>query len=166
MMTFINQEKRIKKTKLYIIIGIVAVSFLVAAVIIRHRAGSQISHFNIPTGQYPTVPPSAPAYTVVVHSLGYSGVTGTATFEDVSGALAIRLHIDGLEEDSLAAIELHYGACATSGPLAYVLVTPDAEESETDLSINLKQFNAQKPMAVILYRSTQDRTAIACGDLP
>jgi hypothetical protein len=46
------------------------------------------------------------------------------------------------------------------------LVSPDAGESETDLSINLKQFNTQKPMAVILYQSTQDRTAIACGDIP
>ncbi len=165
-MTFINQEKRIKKTKLYIIIGIVAVSFLVAAVMLRHRAESQISHFNIPTGQYPTIPPSAPSYTVAVHSLGHSGVTGTATFEDVSGALAIRLHIDGLPEESIVPVELRYGACAAFGSLAYGLISPDDEESETDLSITLKQFNAQKPMAIILYRSTQDRTAIACEDIP
>jgi hypothetical protein len=122
---------------------------------------------NIPLpGQYPTIPPSAPAYTAVIQSVGASGVTGRATFEDVSGALAILLHIDGEEEDSIEPIEIHYGACSAPGPLAYLLVTPDAQESETDLSINLKQFNTQKPMAVVLYRSNQDRTVIACGDIP
>ena len=155
-----------KKTILYFIIGIVAVSILVAAVLIRRQAASQISHISIPTGQFPTILPSAPAYTVAVHSIGRSGVTGTATFEDVAGAVAILLHFDGLPDESIPPVELRYGACAALGPLAYALVAPDDGGSETDLSINLKQFNTQKPMAVILYRSTQDRTAIACGDLP
>jgi len=43
---------------------------------------------------------------------------------------------------------------------------PDAGASETDLTINLKQFNAQGPMAVVLYKSPQDHTVIACGDIP
>jgi hypothetical protein len=37
---------------------------------------------------------------------------------------------------------------------------------DSHLSINLKQFNTQKPMAVFLYQSLQDHTAIACGDIP
>jgi hypothetical protein len=165
-MAFIEQVKRIKKSTLYIILGIVIVAFLVAVAWIRHLAANQVTDINIPAGNYPTMPPSAPAYTVAIHSIGSSGITGRVTFKDISGAVAVLLHIDGMEEDSLAPIELHFGSCASPGNLAYALVTPDAEESETDLSIDLKEFNAQKPMAVILYQSTHDHTAIACGDLP
>jgi hypothetical protein len=93
-------------------------------------------------------------------------VTGTITFEDVAGAVAILLHLDGLEEEALVPVELLYGTCENPGTLAYSLASPDAGESETDLSINLSQFNTQKPMAVIIYQSTEDHTAIACGDIP
>jgi hypothetical protein len=165
-MALIEQVKRIKKTTLYIIIGIVIVAFVIAAAWIRHQAANQVTDINIPSGNYPTMPPSAPAYTTAIHSIGSSGISGRATFKDISGAVAVLLHIDGMDEDSLSPIELHFGTCAVPGALAYGLVTPDAEESETDLSIDLKQFNAQKPMAVLLYQSTHDHTAIACGDLP
>lgn len=165
-MSLIEQLKRVKKRTLYIILGIVIVSFLIAAAWIRHQAANRVTNLNIPAGNYPTIPPSAPAYTAAIYSVGSSGISGRATFKDISGAVAVLLHIDGMEEDSLAPIELHFGTCAAPRALAYGLVTPDAEESETDLSIDLKQFNAQKPMAVILYQSTHDHTAIACGDLP
>ena len=154
------------KTRLYVILGIVVVIIVVAAVVLRRPAQTQITHINIPLTEYPTVPPSAPSYTVPVHSIGSSGIAGTATFEDVSGAVAILLHIDGLEEESLAPSEIHFGACVAPGLLAYALGPPDAGESETDLAISLKEFNAKKPMAVLLYRSPQDRTVIACGDIP
>jgi hypothetical protein len=29
----------------------------------------------------------------------------------------------------------------------------------------LKEFNTKKPMAILLYRSPQDQTIIACGDI-
>ena len=141
-------------------------SSLVVVALVRHQAAYRVTNINIPAGIYPTMPPSAPAYIAAIHSVGSSGITGGATFKDISGTVAVLLHIDGMDEDSLAPIELHYGSCASPGSLAYTLVTPDAEESETDLSIDLKQFNTQKPMAVILYQSTNDHTAIACGDLP
>jgi len=155
-----------RKPLMFLIMGILIVLSFITAVIIRRQAANQVSNFNFPSGYYPTLPPSAPAYTVTVHSLGTSGITGTATFKDISGTVAILLHIDGLEEDAIAPIELHFGTCASPGSLAYVLVTPDALESETDLTINLEQFNTQKPMAVIIYESDQDRTPVACGDLP
>jgi hypothetical protein len=154
-----------KKRNLCFLLGIVIVILIIAVIMIRNLESSPI-HLNLPTDRYPTLPPSAPAYTIAIHSIDPSGISGTATFEDVSGAVAILLHIDGLEEESISPVEIHYGACAAPGPLAYALISPDAGESETDLSINLKQFNTQKPLAVILYRSTQDRSAIACGDIP
>lgn len=175
MMKSIIQGKQTKK--IYLIFGILSVCSLVACEKMPFRATSptsptistptnQVLHINIPTVQYPTIPPSAPTYTVPIYSIGLSGVTGTVTFEDISGAVAILLHIDGLPEESITPVEIRYGTCASLGPLAYPLVSPDAEESETDLSINLNQFNAQKPMAVILYWSTQEPAAIACGDIP
>jgi hypothetical protein len=127
---------------------------------------------NLPTIQYPTIPASAPEFTVTINSLEASGVTGTATFKDIAGTVAILLKVEGLStaeeeesEESLVPAELHFGTCAVPGELAYPMSAPDAGQSETDLSINLEQFNAQKPMAVILYRSPQDHTAIACGDV-
>jgi hypothetical protein len=156
----------VKKTNLFILIGLVAVVVLVAVVIIRRQPANQAHDFNIPSGQVPTIPPSAPSYIVAIHSIDASEISGTATFKDIAGTLAILVHIDGLEEDAIAPIELHHGTCASPGSLAYVLVTPDALEAETDLTINLKQFNTQKPMAVIVYESEQDRTIVACGDLP
>ena len=165
-MAFLKQGKPAKKTKLFIVIGLVAVALLVAVVILRRQAANQVHDFNIPSGQVPTIPPSAPSYIVAIHSIGASGISGTATFKDIAGTLAILVHIDGLEEDAIAPIELHHGTCASPGSLAYVLVTPDALEAETDLTINLEQFNTQKPMAVLIYESPQDRTVVACGDLP
>jgi hypothetical protein len=108
---------------------------------------------------------------VLIHSIGPSGITGTATFKDIAGVVAILLHIDGMpeeeeSEESIVPAELRYGTCTALGPLAYPMSAPDAGESETDLSINLKEFNTQKPMAVVLYRSAQDHTVIACGDIP
>ena len=164
----------------YLILGIAIVCFLVGGLTIWFQIPSHVSlistssystpQINLPTVHYPTVPPSAPAFTVPIHSVGPSGVTGTVTFKDISGTVAILLHIDGPpeeeSEESIVPVELRYGTCTALGPLAYPMVAPDAGESETDLSINLKQFNTQKPMAVILYRSAQDHTAIACGDLP
>jgi hypothetical protein len=161
-----KQGQRISKTQLYILLGIVIGAILVVAVSIHPQESSPATPMSVSTGIYLTLTPSAPAYTVAIHSIGLSGITGTATFKDIAGAVAILLHIDGMDEDSLAPIELHYGTCAAPGSLAHVLVTPDALESETDLTIDLKQFNAQKPMTVILYKSAQDRTAVACGDLP
>ena len=173
-----NQGKQPSKRKL--ILGIVAVCFLVGVLTIWFQATSQLaplstsSHappqINLPTVQYPTMPPSAPAFTVPIHSVSPSRVTGTVTFKDVGGTVAILLHIDGPpedeEEESIVPAEVRYGACAAPGALAYPLSAPDAGESETDLTINLQQFNTQRPMAVILYRSDQDHTAIACGDIP
>jgi hypothetical protein len=79
------------------------------------------------------------------------------------------LHIDGPpeeeSEESIMPVELRYGSCTVPGALAYPMSAPDAGESETDLSINLKEFNTKKPMAILLYRSPQDQTIIACGDI-
>ena len=160
-------------------LGIATVCLLIGGLTIWFQRTSHIAptsasystlQINVPTTQYPTIPPSAPAFTVPIHSIGSSGVTGTATFKDIAGVVAILLHIDGPPEDeeneSITPVELRYGTCAALGPLAYPMSAPDAGESETDLSMNLKQFNTQRPMAVVLYRSTQDHTAIACGDVP
>ena len=177
-MTAKSQGKLTSKKMLYLILGIVTVCLLVGGVIKGlqttsdpSRLNSQypVSRINVPTIQYATVPPSAPAFTILLHSLGTSGITGRVTFQDVSGTVAVMLHIDGLpeeEEENIMPAELRYGTCASLGPLAYPMAAPDAGESETDLSINLKQFNMQKPMAAILYQSTEDHTAIACGDIP
>jgi hypothetical protein len=169
-----NQKKR------YLILGIAMVCLLIGGLTIwvqrnSHESPTGVSPFptpqiNLPTVQYPTIPPSAPEFTVVIHSLDSSGITGTATFKDIAGAVAILLRFDGLpaeeeSEESIMPAELHYGTCTAPGSLAYPMSPPDAGESETDLSINLKEFNTQKPMAVILYKSAQDHTAIACGDI-
>jgi len=127
---------------------------------------------NLPTIEYPTIPASAPEFMVTINSLESSGITGTAMFTDIAGTVAILLQVEGLStaeeeesEETIVPAELHFGTCAAPGELAYPMTAPDAGQSETDLSINLEQFNAQKPMAVILYRSPQDHTAIACGDV-
>ena len=175
-MTSQIEDTRIRKKKLFIILGIAFLFILVVALTILHRSTNEPSpsstptyavvHINIPSVQYPTIPPSAPAFSVTIRSLGLSGITGTATFEDVSGAAAALLTVDGMPDESLAPAELRYGACSAPGPIAYPLTASDDGGSETDLSINLKQFNTQKPMAVIVYASSQDHTAVACGDIP
>jgi|GEM_PF-3535766 hypothetical protein len=180
MMNSKNPEDRASRKSLYRIFGIVLICLLIGSLRIffqttRERlpiSASTYSTFqiNIPTGFYPTIPPSAPAFTVPIHGIGQSGITGTVTFKDIAGTVAILLHIEGpLDEESeenIMPVELRYGSCSALGVLAYPMVAPDAGESETDLSINLKEFNTQRPMAVVLYRSAQDLTAIACGDIP
>ena len=178
-----NQGEGRKRTGLYFLLGIAVVVVIVTAILVRRLESDHIVqvtvppdrsptvtpsavHINLPSDRSPTLTPSAPAYTIVVKSVGQSGVSGTATFEDVAGVVAIRLHFDGLEEESFSPAEIHNGSCAAPTALAYALVAPEAGESETDLLINLEQFNTQKPLAVILYRSVQDRTVIACGDIP
>ncbi len=182
--------------KLYLTFGIVLVCLLAVGLLLRVRptdrmpltgisspaaprnnvtitqyptivSASATRQVGVPATPYPTLTPSASAFTVPIHSLGSSGITGTATFEDIAGNVAILLHFDGLPEDeTVTPVELHYGTCAVPGALAYPMTAPDAGESETDLPIDLKQFNAQRPMAIILYRSLQDHTAMACGDVP
>jgi len=165
------------KKRLYFIIGMLTLCFLIggAALLFAPDQFSALStptayptspHINVPVAQYPTIPPSAPSYSVPIRSIDSSGVSGTATFQDIAGAVAIMLHVDGLEDEIIVPVELHSGTCTAPGPLVDALVSPDAGESETDLSINLEQFNMQKPMAVILYRSTTDHMASACGDVP
>lgn len=129
-------------------------------------ASPTLPHINLPATQNPTLTASAPSFTHQILSVGASGVTGTITFRDVAGAVAILLHFDGLPEEELLPVELRHGSCAAPGSLAYPLVSPDGGESETDLSINLAQLNTQKPLAVFLYKSAQDRTVMACGDIP
>ena len=126
---------------------------------------------NLPMTEYPTIPASAPEFTVNLQRLNDSGVTGKVTFKDIAGTVAILLYVQspgggGEDEEALMPAELHHGSCAAPGDLAYPMTAPDAGQSETDLSINLKEFNTQRPMAVILYRSAQDHTPIACGDVP
>src|SRR6266508_1078808 len=180
MMTSNNQGNQTRKKKRSLILGIVTVGLLIGGLTIWFQTtsnGSPVNtsstatlQINLPSVQYPTIPPSAPEFTVPIHSVGSSGITGTVTFKDIAGVVAILLHIDGLPDDeeseeSIVPAELRYGTCTALGALAYPLSAPDAGESETDLSINLKQFNTQKPMAVVLYRSLQDHTVIACGDI-
>ncbi len=179
-MTSNNQGNQTRKKKRSLILGIVTVGLLIGGLTIWFGTISRSSlvntsstatlQINLPSVQYPTIPPSAPEFTVPIHSVGSSGITGTVTFKDIAGVVAILLHIDGLPDDeeseeSIVPAELRYGTCTALGALAYPLSAPDAGESETDLSINLKQFNTQKPMAVVLYRSLQDHTVIACGDI-
>lgn len=137
-------------------------------IILSTDAAPEAVTINVPTIEYPTIPPSAPAFTVPLHSTDPSGMTGTATFKEIAGSVAILLHLDRLpdDEESIMPVELRFGTCAALGDLAYPMSVPDGGESETDLSIDLKQFDAQKPMAVVLYRSPQDPTMIACGDIP
>jgi len=180
MMTSNNQEKPTRQTKRNLIPGIVIVCFLLGGLAIwaqRTGQGTSTSNapfptpqINLPSTQYPTIPPSAPEFTIPIHSIGSSGITGTLTFKDIAGSVAILIHLDGLppeeeSEESITPAELHQGTCAAPGSLAYAMSPPDAGESETDLAINLKEFNTQKPMAFILYRSTEDHTPIACGDI-
>ncbi|HLO32188.1 MAG TPA: hypothetical protein VK249_23770 [Anaerolineales bacterium] len=168
------------KQKLILPLGIVILFLLIGGFTIWLQRASRPAptaaslppafQINVPTVQYPTIPPSDPAFTVPIYSVASSGVTGTVTFKDIAGTVAILLHVDGLPQDeesegSVLQVELHYGTCADPGALAYPMTAPDAGESETDLSINLKQFNQQRPMAVLLYRSPQDHTVIACGDI-
>jgi len=162
-----------------IIVGIGIFVFLVGGWIIWSQRTGPLSapgnsasptlQINLPTIEYPTIPASAPEFTVPIQSVGNSGITGTATFKDIAGVVAILLHIDGVstdeEDESLTPAELHHGSCTALGALAYPMSAPDAGASETDLTINLKQFNTQKPMAVVLYKSPQDHTVIACGDI-
>jgi len=180
MMTSKNPGDRASRKGLYRIFAIVILCLLVGSLRILFQTTGEPSpigastystfQINIPTGFYPTIPPSAPAFTIPVHAIGQSGITGTVTFKDIAGTVAILLHIDGMSveesEENIMPVELRYGSCTALGGLAYPMVAPDAGESETDLSINLKEFNAQRPMAVVLYRSAQDLTAIACGDIP
>jgi hypothetical protein len=114
-------------------------------------------------------PDQPPHHPVSDHPCLCSGLHGD---HQQPGGFGILLKVEGLStaeeeesEESLVPAELHFGTCAVPGELAYPMSAPDAGQSETDLSINLEQFNAQKPMAVILYRSPQDHTAIACGDV-
>jgi hypothetical protein len=180
MTTSNNPEKQNSQKKRYLMSGIVIVGLLVGGLILLFQRISQAPssspssdptiQINLPTVEYPTIPASAPAFTVPIHNIGSSGITGTATFKDIAGTVAILLHFDGLpeeeeSEESIMPAEIRYGTCTDPESLAYPLTAPDAGQSETDLSINLQQFNMQKPMAVVLYRSTQDRSVIACGDV-
>ena len=173
-----DQQRQTSTKKQYLRLGILAAGFLIVVFAIlfqttgRGLPGSPSStlQINLPAVQYPTIPPSAPDFTVPIQSIGNSGITGTATFKDIAGVVAILLKLDGLpteeeNEEDIVPAELHFGTCAAPGALAYPMSPPDAGQSETDLSINLKQFNTQKPMAVILYQSLEDHTAVACGDV-
>lgn len=87
-----------------------------------NTSSSPTLQINVPSVQYPTIPPSAPEFTVSIHSIGSSGITGTVTFKDIAGTVAILLHVDGLpadeeSEESIMPVELHYGTCTALGPL-------------------------------------------------
>ncbi len=179
-MTVNQQEKTIRKMR-RLLLGIVALCLLIGSLTLRWQSASHSAlrgsaststiQINIPMTQYPTIPPSAPEFTVSMHSLDASGITGSVTLKDIAGTVAILLAVEGLpeeeeNEESIMPAEMRFGTCTAPGDLALPLTAPDAGTSETDLSINLKQFNTQRPMAVLLYRSTDDHTAIACGDIP
>ena len=173
-----NNQNHTSKNNRYLIPGIVAVCFFVGLLIWLQRTSQNFSidgsstptlQINLPTTQYPTIPASAPEFMVSIHSVGSSGITGTVTFKDIAGSVAILLKVEGTPEDEeneeILPAELRHGTCTALGDLAYRMSPPDAGQSETDLSINLKEFNTQKPMAVVLYRSLEDDTVIACGDI-
>ena len=175
------QKNRNNKQTQFLILRIVVIILVVAGVTLwlqRITSPSSIAvsatptlQINLPMTEYPTIPASAPEYTVNLQSLNDSGVSGNVTFKDIAGTVAILLYVQGPgggeeDEEALMPAELHHGSCAAPGDLAYPMTAPDAGQSETDLSINLKEFNAQRPMAVFLYRSTQDHTPIACADVP
>jgi hypothetical protein len=174
-----TQGRQPGKQKRYLIPGIVALGLLIGGAIWFQRtsqdspiniSSTPTLQINVPSIEYPTIPPSAPEFTVPIQSMGNSGITGKVTFKDIAGTVAILLYVDSPPEDeeseeSIMPAELRYGTCTAPGSLAYPMSPPDAGQSETDLSINLKQFNTQKPMAVVLYRSLQDHTMIACGDI-
>src|SRR6266540_813820 len=107
-MTSKNHEKQTTKKGRYLILGFLIVGFLIGGLAIRlqrtsHSPSSSASAYptlriNVPITRYPTIPPSAPAFTVTIHSSGSSGITGTATFKDVAGDVAMLLHVDGLPD--------------------------------------------------------------------
>lgn len=175
-----NQPKGTTDQKRFLLIGIVAMCALLGILVMQWQDRNQRAlnnirstptlEINLPTVQFPTIPPSAPEFTVSIQSIDSSGITGKATFKDIAGVVAIFLYVEGLptdeeSEEEIMPAELHSGTCAEPGPLAYPMSPPDAGQSETDLTIDLKELNTQKPMAILLYRSLQDRTAVACGDI-
>jgi hypothetical protein len=180
MMTPDHKPQETSDMKRFLLLGIVTICVLLGILAVRWQNGNQRAlnrsastptlQVNLPTVQFPTIPASAPEFTVPIQSIGSSGITGRATFKDIAGVVAILLYVEGLptdeeSEEEIMPAELHSGTCAEPGPLAYAMSPPDAGQSETDLTINLKDFNSQKPMAVFLYRSIQDHTAVACGDI-
>lgn len=177
-MTFKDQQPTDKKRA--VLLGLVAACVLIGFVAVQlqsrrdgfnvNAASTPTLHINLPTTQYPTIPPSAPEFTVAILSTNSSGITGRAVFKDIAGVVAILLYLDGPptdeeSEEGIMPAELHFGTCADPGALAYPMSPPDAGQSETDLTINLNEFNTQKPMAILLYRSLQDHTVVACGDV-
>ena len=174
-----NQSKKPPDQKRFLLLGVVAICGLLGILVMQWQDRTQRAlnirstptlEINLPAVQFPTIPPSAPEFTVLIQSIDSSGITGRATFKDIAGVVAILLYVEGLptdeeSEEEIMPAELHSGTCAEPGPLVSAMSPPDAGQSETDLTINLKEFNTQKPMAILLYRSLQDRTAVACGDI-
>jgi hypothetical protein len=179
-MTPENQQNKTSDQKRFLLLGAAVICVVLGILAVQWQSrnpGPLMSsratptlQINLPTVQYPTIPASAPEYSVSIQSIDSSGITGRVTFKDIAGVVAILLYVEGLptdeeSEEGIMPAELHYGTCADPGDLAYSMSPPDAGQSETDLTINLREFNSQKPMAVFLYRSIQDHTAVACGDI-
>src|SRR5260221_3284644 len=90
-----NQADQMSKPNLYLILGIAALCFLIGGITIWFQSTSHRSpignssystpQINLPITEYPTIPPSAPAFTVSIHNLSLSGITGKVTFKDIAG---------------------------------------------------------------------------------
>ena len=106
--------------------------------------------------------------TVQLGAQNNSGITGTATLEDVAGGQTrVTITVQGAPAGVPMPVHIHEGSCATLNPAPKFTLTPIQNgRSETTVSATVADITGGQH-AINAHKSAQELAVyVACGDIP
>jgi Cu/Zn superoxide dismutase len=104
--------------------------------------------------------------TVPLHSMGGSGVTGTALFSYDGTTTTVKLTVRHLKAGSVHAAHVHVARCSNPGHILYPF--PDVHAGRNGIGVASTSLTgpfAGKGWSVNVHVSTTNLTVIACGNV-
>jgi hypothetical protein len=112
---------------------------------------------------------SSQIISIPIQSLDGHTESGLATIREISNETVVLLNFKGdtqeEQEELPNTASIIEGSCESPGVTKYELTSIDAGQSETDLNLHLKDFIEMRPLAIIVYKSVNEKTVLTCGNI-
>lgn len=138
---------------------------LVLSACTQTKPVSYVAPTTSPTPQATATPVLAKPVSVVMKAQRNSGLSGTATLEDLgSGKTKVTIMLSGKTTTTPEPAHIHIGSCAKPGDVVYPLTNVVSGKSETILDATLSTITA-KGTLINVHKSAQEASVyVACGE--
>ncbi len=126
---------------------------------------SYVAPTATPTTQASPTPAMAKPISIVMNPQSNSGMSGTATLEDLgNGKTKVSIMLSGKTTTTPEPAHIHIGTCAKPGDVVYPLTNVVSGKSETILDASLSTVVAKGTLINVHKSAQESKVYVACGE--